>query len=279
MLTMRTLQIPAYIQRFWNAKPTQDLINQTNKAYSQLRKTKDIPDVSVVIPAYNEEKSIVQTLASICNNQTQYAVEVVVVNNNSKDNTANLVTACGVNCVLETKQGITAARNTGLAAAKGQYVINADADTIYPEKWIELMIQPLVNGNCGLTYGTFSFIPEGKTARFTYFLYEYFADIARWLNKTFKDEAVNVYGFNSAYKRENGIAVNGYEHPPGTNEDGWLALKLRNKGFGKLHFVNKSAAHVWTSDRRIEIDGGLVKATITRLKRLIFRQSVQRNDL
>jgi hypothetical protein len=61
--------------------------------------------------------------------------------------------------------------------------------------------------------------------------------------------------------------VDGFTHPPGTNEDGWLGLKLREKGFGKLHYV--TTAPVWTTDRRIQIDGGLWKAVWKRVKRNI----------
>jgi glycosyltransferase involved in cell wall biosynthesis len=159
-----------------------------------------------------------------------------------------------------------------LENAKGKYVLNADADTIYPEDWIELMIKPLIeNQDVAITYGNFSFIPTGSTGRFVYFFYEYLADLSRLYNKNFKDEAVNVYGFNSAFRREQGLKVDSFNHPPpsvGTIEDGWFALKLRNNGHGELFCVKNSKALVWTTDRRIQIDGGLFKGTVKRFKRL-----------
>jgi glycosyltransferase involved in cell wall biosynthesis len=165
-------------------------------------------------------------------------------------------------------QGITKARNTGLAHAKGKYILNADADTLYPENWIEEMTRPFYeHEDISLTYGIFSFIPIGNTGRGTYFLYEYATDLVRAMHKIFREEAVNVYGFNSCFRKEQGLAVSGFDHPPGTNEDGWLALKLRNKGFGKLYGVTN--APVWTTDRRIQIDGGLTKAIWKRVKRNI----------
>jgi len=75
-----------------------------------------------------------------------------------------------------------------------------------------------------------------------------------------------VYGCNSAFRREQGLAVNGYEHPPGSNEDGYLALKLREKGFGKLNYVDSNNALVWTVDRHLQKDGGLWKAMVKRVK-------------
>lgn len=277
---MRPISIPSYINQCYNnLLSNEEKIVFIKNSYQSLYKTN--PEVSVVIPAYNEEKNILQTLYSLTGNQTKYSVEIIVVNNNSKDNTEQVVKASGINCVNELKQGITAARTAGLMAAKGKYVLNADADTIYPKDWIELMIAPLEQNDVALTYGNFSFIPVGKTGRLTYFFYEYFADLMRWINALLKDEAVNVYGFNSGYRREQGIKVDGYRHPPGSNEDGYLALKLRNEGFGRLHLVTNSRALVWTTDRRIESDGGLWNAIIKRIKRIFSRSKtiIIRSDL
>lgn len=266
---MRPISIPTYIEQLFKTNPkeiaTTALIRER---YGKI--ANQTPVVSIVIPAYNEEENILQTLLSLSNNETQWPVEIIVVNNNSKDRTAEMVMATGIPCVNEPKQGITNARNAGLAVAKGKYLLNADADTIYPKDWIEEMIKPLsTNENICSVYGRFSFIPIGSTGRFTYFFYEYFADFMRWLNKVFRDEAMNAYGFNSGFRREQGLEVEGFNHPPGTNEDGWLALKLREKGFGKLYYVTNINALVWTTDRRIQIDGGLWKGTWKRLKRMI----------
>lgn len=249
--------------------PSESVLKGISNAYHQ-NLVKGDPEISIVMPAYNEEENIIPTLASLCNNITHRSVEIIVVNNNSTDNTADIVNACGVNCILETQQGITPARNAGLARAKGKYVLNADADTIYPKAWIEEMVKPLADNNkVAITYGVFSFIPIGNTGRVTYFFYEMLSEITRFYNKYKKTEAVNVYGFNSGFRREQGLQVDGFNHPPGTNEDGYLALKLTNKGFGKMHRVSKSNAIVWTTDRRIQIDGGLWKAIGKRLKRLL----------
>ncbi|MDE3143158.1 MAG: glycosyltransferase family 2 protein [Bacteroidota bacterium] len=279
---MRPISIPSYIQKSWNVDYTSDeTFLQIREAYSTLSRGSDAPEVSVVIPAYNEEKNIVQTLHSLCNNVSTKSVEIIVVNNNSKDNTEALVLATGVRCVNESKQGITAARNCGLANAKGKYILNADADSIYPKYWIEEMIKPLdENENIVSVYGRFSFIPTADTGRFIYFFYEYFADVKRKLNKWLKDEAVNVYGFNSGFRREQGLQVDGFNHPPGSNEDGYLALKLRDKLNGKLFFVTDTKALVWTSDRRIQTDGGLLKAIVTRIRKVFPKKHVEiRSDL
>lgn len=266
---MKPIFIPAYIKRYLHTdRHNVDVLNDIKASYFT-NLAKGDPVISIVIPAYNEEENIIPTLASLCNNITSNAVEIIVVNNNSKDNTEALVKACGVTCVAEYNQGITSARNKGLAQATGKYILNADADTIYPKDWIEEMTRPLINSqDVAITYGGFAFIPVGNTGRITYYFYEIIADLTRFYNSFKKTAAVNVYGFNSGFRREQGLEVGGFDHPPGTNEDGYLALKLTQKGFGKMYRVSKANAIVWTTDRRIQIDGGLWKAISKRAKRL-----------
>ncbi|MFT3936411.1 MAG: glycosyltransferase family 2 protein [Chitinophagaceae bacterium] len=275
---MRPIGIPANIT-IHNQTNTalQERIEEVRKGFQHLLKGE--PEVSVVIPAYNEEASILKTLSSLSQSITQRSVEVIVVNNNSKDNTATVVTSAGAICILETKQGITPARNGGLAAAKGKYILNADADAIYPPHWIEEMVKPLDDANTACVYGRFSFIPTADTPRLIYFFYEHLGDLLRWYNKKFKEEAVNVYGFNSGFKRVQGLDVEGFNHPPGANEDGYLGLKLRDKGYGKLHYVTKINALAWTSDRRIQSDGGLWKGFIKRISRIVNKKPTTRTDL
>lgn len=265
---MRPISIPKVIKSYIDAsKSKDDFISSSVLLYKKLNA--GVVDVSIVIPAFNEQDNIVSTLISLCNSKTSRFIEIIVVNNNSTDHTEDLVKAFGVKCVNEKTQGISNARNTGLRNAVGRFILNADADTIYPTDWIDEMVKPLTDSRVAITYGRFSLIPTGKTGRRAYFAYEYLAEFTRLINKYAKDEAVNVYGFNSGFRREQGLSVNGFDHPAGTNEDGYLALKLRAKGYGKLYCVTAINALVWTTDRRIQIDGGVVKGTLKRLRRLL----------
>lgn len=262
---MRPISIPIKVKIFdKSSKSLFEFLPVIAEKFNKMYDEK--PDVSIIIPAFNEEDNILKTLYSLACSKTQKSVEVIVVNNNSTDGTYLLARAAQVICINEPNQGITNARNAGLSIAKGKYIVNADADTIYPECWIDNMIDPLiVSKKVALTYGQFSFIPLNHTPRLLYFMYEYLSDINKYVNRKLKDEAVNVYGFNSACRRHQCLSVNGFDHPPGTNEDGWLAIKLRGKGYGSLANVSQKESIVWTTDRRILMDGGIFKAMYKRV--------------
>ena len=96
-----------------------------------------MPLVSVVIPAYNAERTIGATLATVLG-QTFQDIEVVVVDDGSTDATAGAATSLGddrVRVVRQPNAGHAAARNTGIADARGRYIAMIDADDLWlPDK-------------------------------------------------------------------------------------------------------------------------------------------------
>lgn len=104
--------------------------------------------ISVIIPAYNEEKYIRTCLESL-QKQEVPADEIIVVDNNSKDNTASVASSYGVRVITETKQGITPARNAGFNAASGDVLARCDADTIVPSDWIKKIKNHFEQENIG----------------------------------------------------------------------------------------------------------------------------------
>ncbi|HJQ65652.1 MAG TPA: glycosyltransferase [Gemmatimonadales bacterium] len=98
------------------------------------------PDLSLVIPAYNEERFLPRLLASLAHASTQYAatggsVEFIVADNQSTDGTARVAAAGGAKVVRVEERRIAAARNGGAAAARGRNLAFLDADTVrvHPE--------------------------------------------------------------------------------------------------------------------------------------------------
>ncbi|HLX21319.1 MAG TPA: glycosyltransferase family 2 protein, partial [Gaiellaceae bacterium] len=91
-------------------------------------------DVSVVIPCLNEAEGIVAvvTEAQEALRAAGLSGEVVVVDNASEDDSAELARAAGATIVLEPRRGYGSAYLAGLAAARGDYVVMVDADGTYP---------------------------------------------------------------------------------------------------------------------------------------------------
>jgi glycosyltransferase involved in cell wall biosynthesis len=96
------------------------------------------PLVTFVIPAYNEAENLPWLIASI-QADTAWADrrEIIVVDNNSTDDTAKVALACGARVFTESRKGIVHARQAGFLAASGKFVAFVDADNLVPLGWIK----------------------------------------------------------------------------------------------------------------------------------------------
>lgn len=93
--------------------------------------------VSVVIPVYNEEKCIKSCLESLIK-QSEKPDEVIVVDNNSTDQTVSIVKKFkDVRIIYEKKRGITPTRNNGFNNAKYEIIARCDGDSILPNNWVK----------------------------------------------------------------------------------------------------------------------------------------------
>jgi glycosyltransferase involved in cell wall biosynthesis len=94
--------------------------------------------ISVIIPAYNEEKYIGKCLESIVKHRTKDVCDVIVVDNGSTDGTMEVVkTFPGVRLMHESKKGPNAARQAALNEARGDICVFFDADVILSPGWFE----------------------------------------------------------------------------------------------------------------------------------------------
>ena len=94
------------------------------------------PRFSVVIPAFNEERFIAECLQSLARQDFTGGHEVIVVDNNSTDDTAEIARRYGAIVVREETPGVCAARHRGTLAARGQIVVSSDADTVFDAGWL-----------------------------------------------------------------------------------------------------------------------------------------------
>jgi glycosyltransferase involved in cell wall biosynthesis len=94
------------------------------------------PRYSIVVPCYNEADYIAETLTSLSDQTFAGPYEIVVVDNNCTDETADIARAMGVRVVVEKNPGVCWARQRGAEEARGDVVISADADTTYSSEWL-----------------------------------------------------------------------------------------------------------------------------------------------
>lgn len=113
--------------------------------------------ISVIVPAFNEEKLLGTTLASIREATRGLDAELVVCDNNSTDRTADIAKQAGARVVFEPLNQISRARNAGAAAASGEWLVFVDADSFPDRALFSDLIQAIDAGRC---------VGGGATVRF-----------------------------------------------------------------------------------------------------------------
>lgn len=103
-----------------------------------------MPKYSIIIPVYNVEKYIKKCLDSVFK-QTEKDFEVIVVNDGTKDNSMDIVKKYPVRIITQKNQGLSAARNTGVGKAKGDYIIFLDSDDYLNNRLLENISKSLKN--------------------------------------------------------------------------------------------------------------------------------------
>ena len=124
--------------------------------------------MSVVIPAYNAAACIGQTICSVLA-QTTPPDEIVVVDDGSSDGTAEVARACGdqVRVVAQHNQGVGTARNTGVSAARGDFIAFVDADDLWhPDKLRAQLAAIERDPDLGVVYGEFQVWDPATPAAF-----------------------------------------------------------------------------------------------------------------
>lgn len=115
--------------------------------------------VSVIIPCFNCEKYIAETIDSILN-QTYPNSEFIFVNDGSTDKTKEIISLRKMDddrIILINKEngGVSSARNTGLRYATGDFIVFLDADDILLKDSLELQLKYIVSNNADVCFGTF----------------------------------------------------------------------------------------------------------------------------
>ncbi len=114
------------------------------------------PSVSVIVPVFNGEMTIGKTLDAILNQSYAGRVEIIVVDDGSKDNTNQIVTNySSVRYFVQQNAGPAAARNKGAKEAKGDILFFTDSDCVPEREWIEKMVVHLEDPSVWVVSGSY----------------------------------------------------------------------------------------------------------------------------
>ncbi|NQE35342.1 putative glycosyltransferase EpsJ [Microcoleus sp. IPMA8] len=130
-----------------------NLQSESVKQVSASPQLADRPLVSVIIPCYNQSHFLLEAVTSVIN-QTYKNWEIIIVNDGSLDTTStvakNLIVAnpqYQIRLVEQTNQGLSSARNAGIAAANGEYIMPLDADDILAENALTDLLEICLKSN------------------------------------------------------------------------------------------------------------------------------------
>lgn len=116
-----------------------------------------IHKISVVIPAYNEEKSIKECLVSL-QNQSLLPDEIIVVDDGSTDKTVKIVKSLPVKLILAKHGGPGNARNLGVSKAIGDIIVFVDSDMTFDKNFIRTLTGSIVDGKTKGVFNTDEFV-------------------------------------------------------------------------------------------------------------------------
>ncbi len=216
-------------------------------------------DLSIIIPAYNEEKRLAKCLQSVLSQEYLPAHEVMVVDNASSDNTANIVKKDfpQVKLFFELQKGVTRARNRGAEEAKGDILIFFDADVVVPKDYVKRILAKFQQDkNLILASGPYAYtIDSNFYIKFVLaFVYQFLASPAEYFFNRWLNFASSLNAGNFAVIRDCFLKVGGFNKKISFfGDEADLSLKIRK--LGKVRFFLDLV--IASSARRFQREGVL----------------------
>ncbi len=216
------------------------IITETRERIAALQSSE--PLASIVVIAYNEERHLLACLWALSEIQCTYPVEIIGVDNDSTDRTAEIYQKTGVPYYTEHQHSCGYARRCGLQHARGRFYFDVDSDTLYPPLYHEVMLQHLLKPGVSCASATWSYFPDPQHGRIGLRLFEAARDTFLWIQH-FKRPELSVRGLVFAYNADYGRREP-YRVDIIRGEDGSMALAL--KKYGRIAFVRDSRCRAIT---------------------------------
>lgn len=217
-----------------------NVIEETRDRLAKMQSDK--PLISIVVIAYNEEKHLQACLWALSEIKCKYPLEIIGVDNDSKDRTAEIFEASGIPYYTEYQHSCGYARRCGLQHAKGKYYFDVDADTLYPPHYYDILMEQLLKPDVSCVSSLWSYFPDKNHTKFGLTVFELCRDLFLWVQH-FKRPELSVRGlvfaYNIDYARNEEYRVDIIR-----GEDGSMALAL--KKYGKIAFVYSRKARAVT---------------------------------
>lgn len=224
--------------------------------------TRERPTVTVVIPCYNQARFLPAAVASVLD-QRYPRVECLVVNDGSLDDTSGVASRLGVALIEQANQGLSAARNAGLAAARSELVVFLDADDALLPDALEAAARTLapdpaaaaVVGRCQAMDADGNVLPAVHARVDGSRLYE------EWLSRNF------VWTPGAAMFRRRALdEIGGF--PPGLGPAADYAVYLRLARAGAVRVIAQDLVRYRQHDMSMSRDPALMlRATLSVLRR------------
>ncbi|MBI5642817.1 MAG: glycosyltransferase [Deltaproteobacteria bacterium] len=201
-----------------------------------------MPRVSVIIPAYNCEKTVSRCLESLL--QQDYPkdlYEIIAVDDGSKDGSADVIKRYRVHYLWQVNKGPATARNKGVEKAAGDIVLFTDSDCVPDRGWIREMVRPFEDKGVAAVKGAYRTEQKGVVARFSQLEFE---ERFEMLKKAASIDMVDTY--SAGFRKEIFTKMGGFDtsFPVANNEDTELSYRMSGLGYRMVFNPQAIVSHL-----------------------------------
>lgn len=208
------------------------------------------PTVSIVIPAYNEGNNIVACVNSLkAQDFSNSEYEIIVADNNSTDNTLDLVKDLGVRYTVENTKGPAAAKNAGISMAQGDIIAFVDGDCVAARNWLTTIVAGFQDPEVGCVAGAIRPMEERDSSPLQQFLIQkqYLAQ-AQHIRNPFLPFAAAA---NAAYRQAIFYRIGLFDKKLLIGEDTDLSWRMQLFANYRVHYAPDAIVfHPYESERK-----------------------------